>query len=101
MPTKNDQPESKEKDTLLAALSYVSILWILAFLSKPKDEFTKFHMKQGLTLFLLEFILIIPIINFFLFWVFLVIAIIAFVQAFNGKKWEIPVVADLSKKLNI
>jgi len=36
---------------VLAALSYLSILFVLPFIFCPEDNFAKFHAKQGLVLF--------------------------------------------------
>ena len=42
---------SKSNNKVLAALSYLSILFLLPFIFCPEDEFAKFHAKQGLALF--------------------------------------------------
>lgn len=43
-----------QPNKLLAALSYLSFLWILPFIFCRDDEYAKFHAKQGVRLFILS-----------------------------------------------
>ncbi len=43
---------NKTGNKALAALSYLSILFILPHIFAPEDDFAKFHAKQGLKLFI-------------------------------------------------
>ncbi len=43
-----------QPNKLLAALSYLSFLWILPFIFCRDDEYAKFHAKQGIRLFVLS-----------------------------------------------
>ncbi|MDD3284337.1 MAG: hypothetical protein PHZ07_01960 [Patescibacteria group bacterium] len=92
---------SKEK---IAAMSY---LWILCFIPFiiSKDEFVRFHAKQGFVLFVIEVLLVfvgwIPIIGQILIVLIIITAVLGFRSAIEGKKWEIPFVYELSKKINI
>lgn len=92
---------SKEK---LAAMSYLWVFCIIPLIVS-KDEFVKFHAKQGFVLFIIEVLLIpigwIPVVGQILIILVIVAAILGFQNAIQGKKWEIPFIYDWSKKINI
>ena len=44
------------KNRILAALSYVSVLFVLPRFLCPEDEFARYHARQGLTLFVFSII---------------------------------------------
>ena len=98
-------------ETMTAFFSY---LWILVFIPlleiKNKNDFIKFHVQQGLNLFLIEVVMSIagvilsgiPVISLgfqFLLWIgwliIFIAIIIAIINAVQGDKWEIPIVNDL------
>ena len=54
---RTDGNVSPSTSKLLAGLSYVSILCFLPFVLAPKDDFSKFHGKQGILLFVLSVII--------------------------------------------
>jgi uncharacterized membrane protein len=70
-----------------------------------KDEFVKFHARQGFVLFVIEVVLAIlmwiPVIGWLLGLIVGIVAIIGFIKALNGEKWEIPYIYNLSKKIKI
>jgi fumarate reductase subunit D len=88
----------------LAALSYIWVLCLVPLLGS-KDEFVKFHAKQGFVLFIIELALIlvawIPVIGWLLSLIVALVAIIGLIKALNGEKWEIPYVYNWSKKIKI
>ncbi len=88
----------------LAALSYFWVLCLIPLLGS-KDEFVKFHARQGFLLFLIEVVLMlvgwIPVIGWSLSLLVSIVAIIALVKALNGEKWKIPYIYELSKKIKI
>ena len=88
----------------LAALSYLWVLCLVPLLGS-KDEFVRFHAKQGFALFIVELALVlvawIPVIGWLLSVTVAVVAIIGIIKALNGEKWEIPYIYDLSKKIKI
>ena len=115
------QDKKDQEDRLLAALSYVFILGLIPYISEKKDDFTRFHMRQGLALFviwlvvtlglaLLSFIFS-PIgysaVAFFhilirlLLLAYVVIMVIWFYYAWKGEKKEIAFVANILKKVGI
>lgn len=88
----------------LAALSYLWVLCLVPLLGS-KDEFVKFHAKQGFVLFIIEVGLAlvgwIPVIGWLASLIVAIVAIIGLIKALNGEKWEIPYVYDWSKKIKI
>ncbi len=98
-----ETPTIKASDSnLMAALSYLWLLSIVMLLVKKDDEFVQFHAKQGLVLFIAGIIcMIIPVIGWFANIVILIAVIIGFIKAIQGERFEMPVVGDLAKKINI
>ncbi len=94
-----------EENKLVAALSYLGFLVAVPLFLKRESPYCQFHAKQGLAL------LIVWIIGSFVFWfpfigwaaalVVFVLNIIGLVKAFQGEKWEMPIIGDLAKKINI
>lgn len=102
-PSTGGAPSSDEK--VMAALSYLGILFLIPLLTKKDSKFAMFHAKQGLVLFILEIIfglaqmflafipfvgwLIIPII-----WVIIgIFSLIGLIQAFSGNYWKMPILS--------
>ncbi len=103
---KNEGGGNKEgNDNFIAALSYLGLLILIPILTKKDDEFVQFHIKQGIILLIVWFVgmvvFMIPIFGQLAALALLVVTIIAFVKALNGDRWEIPVVADWAKKINL
>jgi len=88
----------------LAALSYLWILCIIPLLAS-KDEFVKFHARQGVILFLIELVLSliawIPLVGWLASLMVVIVCVIGIIKALNGEKWEIPYIYDWSKKIKI
>lgn len=106
MPTKkNETPKNKKLDVELnkavAALSYISILFLIPLLLKRDSEFAQFHAKQGMVLFLLSLLMFIPLLGQILFFVIVIVSVISIVKVTNGEWWKIPFVYDWSQKFNI
>ncbi|HKL17035.1 MAG TPA: hypothetical protein VJ900_01615 [Patescibacteria group bacterium] len=83
---------------VLSALSYVGVLCFLPFFIKVKNEFIKFHAKQGMSVFILEVIFTLVWIIPFIGWIIgalgwlvcILISIFGFIQAIFGERWQIP-----------
>jgi len=96
------QPHKKER--LTAALSYVSILFLIP-LSKRNSTYCQFHAKQGVVLFLLwipiSVMAWIPVFGW-VGWAFLLLLnITAIVKALNGKMWVLPFVGHYAKFIKL
>lgn len=93
---------------LQSILSYLGILWLVAyFMGKDqRDDFSRFHLKQGLGLIIFSFIFsialgiiasIVPAIGIFVniaSLLVLVLLIIGIVNAANGKMKPLPIIGD-------
>ena len=91
-----------------AALSYilVGIIWYFADAKMKKNNYVKFHVKQGLALLILSVVVqvvgsLIPIIGWFIILpvgnvIVLVLFIIGLINAVNGKKKELPLIGSFS-----
>ena len=86
--------------TLMAAIAYIGPLVIVSYLVDKDDPFVKFHIKQGLVLFVIE------VATWFLgmilwpLWFFLniinlialILSIVGIVRAVKGKEVRLPLV---------
>ena len=91
---------------LMAALSYLGILFLIPLLTDAKnDENVKFHIRQGIVLFIIDvfasFIVWIPFIGQAVGLVLLIVSVYGFVQAYQGIRWEMPVVGQYAKQIKI
>jgi uncharacterized membrane protein len=98
--------EEKKQKNILAIISYIGVLCLVPVLTKEKDEFVKFHAKQGLVLFAGEVItwIFLSIIPFFWFignlfgLLWIVLSIIGIMNVLNNQKKEIPLVGKFAEK---
>ena len=119
------QPVEKKLEAdskIFAALSYVSLLFIIPWIIKKEDGFVMYHVKQGVALFLAEVItwiilwfletLLITIFSFGaltlitvlykLAWLFFAaLSIIGIYYAIKGKKEPLPWLWVITKNLKI
>ena len=105
----NPQPEKKTEGGVnaLAVISYIGPLCLIPYLSKEKDDFVKFHVKQGLVLFILEMITWVVVWIFPFLWalmnlvslVWLVFSIIGIINAINKQKRQLPLIGSFAGKI--
>lgn len=102
-------PDPKQ-NTTMAVLAYILFFIPLLTGDAKKDEFVKFHTKQGLVLFLICVIvnIIHSMMPYSLYWTFswvfsvlglgmLILLILGIVNAVNGKKEPLPVIGSLAE----
>ena len=90
------------KNVPMGVLAYLGPLVIISYLVAKDDAFVKFHIKQGLVLFVIE--IIIWVIGLFI-WMLvpllqlavLVLAILGIVNVVQGTKKPLPLVGMYSK----
>ncbi len=104
-PTQNNTSSAPSKNTLMGVLAYIGPFVIIPFLTSKNDPFVKFHIKQGLVLFVIEILLwllsmfmwplwmIWQIINF----ATIILSIIGIINVSQGKEKELPLVGGYSK----
>lgn len=94
-----------ESTRLVAALAYLWILFLVPLLLKRDSKFAQFHAKQGLVLFIVEFIvgliIWIPLFGQVLFVAVLILAIAGILKAYNGEWWKMPFIYKWSEKIKI
>jgi uncharacterized membrane protein len=99
----------KSQVNIMALISYIGILCLIPVLSKPQDEFVKFHAKQGLVLFIGEVAtMILSWILAFLFplWMlinlgWLVLSILGIINVVKNEKKEVPVVGQFADRFKV
>ncbi len=100
--TENFEPEDIRQNRVLAAASYISVLFVLPLILRPNSRFARFHANQGLILFLADAILATTKFGFGIFQVLpwalnpliglitLAYFLYGFIYAINGKAKELP-----------
>jgi uncharacterized membrane protein len=112
-----DQPQvpapAHQKNTLMAILAYVGPLVIVSYLVAKDDPFVKFHIKQGLVLFVIEVVLWVLMDMFYwqiyMLWplidlidlAILVFAVMGIVNAAQGKEVQLPIIGSWSSSFPI
>jgi len=90
---------------LMAALSYLNILFLIPLLFAKKDAFVKFHLRQGIVLFaayvVASAIVWFPVFGWMIGLFLLVISIYGFLQALYGKEWELPYIGKYATKIKL
>lgn len=93
---------SREANRFLAALSYVSVLFLLPFLACPEDDFARYHARQGLVLFLFGLIVdalgaLLPV-----GWLFSLFRFYCIVKGIgnvcNGRREPLPLIGQFGEK---
>ncbi len=102
---KDFDPKDVEENKVIAALSYIWILFIIPLIVKKDSRFCVEHAKQGLVLFIAELIVliirIIPVLGWIVAYVLgvvlTIVSLIGLIYALQGKFWKIPIVYDFAK----
>ena len=88
----------------LAALSYLFITCLIPLIL-GKDEFIKFHSRQGFVLSNIQifviFLMSIPVFGWILGIIVILITVLAIRSSLSGGKWKIPYIYNLSLKIKI
>jgi len=106
--TTREEAIKKEKNTGMAILAY--IIFFLPLLTEAKnDPFVKYHVKQGLVLFLTALaawiVGFIPYVGWYLVWPLNIVVLVFFVMGImnvlNGEEKPLPVIGEFAKKFKI
>ena len=108
------------EDKVFAALSYISILFVVPLILKHENDDIYFHAKQGMVLFLSEVVIwfvlfmlesfivaLLPRTTFSLtawlgavaWMLFVVLSVAGVYNALVGKRWEIPILGRIAKSV--
>jgi len=94
-----------EENKYVAALSYLFLLCVIPLLLKKDSPFAQANAKQGVSLSVIWVVgMLVFWIPFFgwLLWVMLfLVNLIGLIKTLSGEYWEIPVVKDISDKINL
>ena len=98
-----------EDGKFFAAVGYIFILCLVPLVLKKENKFAIFHGKQGLVLLILEvaaaIIKVIPVLGpavaTVAFVVFGILSLVGIVKVLTGDYWEMPVICDIAKKINL
>ena len=99
-------PLGPSKNIAMAVLAYIGPLVIISYLTAKDDMFVKFHIKQGLVLFVAEIVLwFVGMTMFYSLWMILnlinlgllVFSILGIINAVQGQEKELPLVGQFSK----
>lgn len=84
-----------EENKIFAILAYIGILWLVGLLAAKDSKFARFHVNQGIVLFIAALLSVIPIIGWIWSMVVFVFAIIGIVNAATGKAKELPLIGGI------
>ena len=88
-----------EENKLLAALCYLGPFFLLSWLMKPKSKFVRYHVNQGLVLFLCW--IVINIFDFIPFmWLANIFGVVCFfcgiANALKGRRKPLPLIGEIT-----
>lgn len=95
-----------DENKVYAFISYISILCAVPLIRKKDNLFVQSHARQGLALFLCEFVaflltIILPwLLRPFLF-IFGLLALWGMVNALKGEQVELPLLHELSRRISL
>lgn len=100
-----DPQNTASGNTVMGVLAYIGPLVIVSYLAAKDDPFVKFHVKQGLVLFVIEIAVWFLGMLFWPLWFLrtiinlatLVLSIIGIVNVVNGKQTPLPIVGEFSR----
>lgn len=102
------EEKKQEKNTGMAVVAYI-LFFIPLLTDAKKDPFVKYHIKQGLGLFIVEvgfWILSTVMERLFFIWGIIglglfILWILGIFNAVNGKKEPLPLIGQFAEKINI
>lgn len=97
-----------DSQRLLAASSYLLFFFVIPYTLGHNNAFVYKHAKQGLSLFVLELVLmaivVVPLLGWVVAaagWLFVVVnATIGIAHALSGQEWEVPVFGKLADHIS-
>ena len=103
----NDKEKVIEEGKTLAWLSYLGILFLVPLLVKADNEFCKFHVKQGIVIFIgwviVNILWAIPFIGWFTatvcYVILLIVSVAGIIKSVQGEYWKAPLgIGELAEK---
>lgn len=105
-PAEGASGQIEEDEKLFAAIGYFAFLFVVPLIVKPKSAYCKFHAKQSMVLFLITILVFIvlfaiPLVGSLLTLGIFAVYILAIYRAYKGELWNIPLVSNLTGKINL
>ena len=103
----NEKEKVIEEGKTLAWLSYLGILFLVPLLVKPENEFCKFHVKQGIVIFIgwiiVNILWAIPFVGRFIatvcYVILLIVSVAGIIKSVQGEYWKAPLgIGQLAEK---
>jgi uncharacterized membrane protein len=99
----------KATPNAIALLSYLWLLFVVPLLTAKDDAFVKFHLKQGLVLFVFEVIVwvvtMIPFLGWLVGWLgwiaAVILSIIGILNVLHGEEKELPFIGKYAENFKI
>lgn len=96
----------EEDEKLFAAIGYFAFLFVIPLIVKPKSAYCKFHAKQSMVLFLITILIFvvlfaIPMVGSLLTLGIFAVYVLAIYRAYKGEFWNIPLISNLTGKINL
>jgi len=89
----------KEINKFWALMSYLWILCFLPLIFRKKNKFARFHAKQGLVLFLISFLIWIPIFGLLVLFVVMIFSIWGIFNVLGGKQIKLPLIGSWAERI--
>lgn len=97
------------QNTIMAILAYIGPLVIVSYVMAKDEPFVKFHIKQGLVLFISEVVLWFIMSAVYMLWPIIqivhlgiiVLSILGIINAVQGKEKELPIVGKWGESFKI
>ena len=97
--------KNTDDEKIMAAISYVSLLFLLPLLLRKDSDFAQFHAKQGFVFFIFSTIVgvvsWIPLFGWALCIIAFVLFIMGILNALNYKKEQLPIIGKYADKFNL
>lgn len=96
---------SGSEGSVMAALSYVGIFFLVPMLFAKKTPFIRFHLRQGITIFVcgvvVSLVMWLPVIGWLLGVALFILAVTGILQALAGEARPLPLVGKYAAKIRL
>ena len=95
--------QREEGHRLLAACSYLGVLFLVPLIIDKDDDFVRFHLRQGIAMFALTVVASFGFLNesagTLLMLAIIVVSLVAAYRTTQGSKWVLPVIGHYAQKI--
>ena len=94
----SENKKFSQDEKLWAALSYLWIVSLIVLATKKNNEYIRHHANQGVLLFVLSFVGLIPLIGWLISLLILILMVLGLIKALQGEKWVLPLLGKTAEK---